>query len=211
MNVKAIAPLFLSLLFETGLFAQDVSGAYPQASRQALTQLDVCELDAWQLKIMRNEIFARYGYIFKSEELKQYFQKQSWYHPSQADVTAQLTDIEKANIGLLKRQEEILKVGEDFDAFYEAFAKAAQQNDREALLKFVWLGDFFESEAQFRESWSRHGAEIREAIREGQPNLIYAQEQRLAFGPWHSGVQYKFVIFQKKGRSWYLHSIMMVG
>ena len=31
------------------------------------------------LRIMRNEIYARHGYVFKDNELRNYFEKQSWY------------------------------------------------------------------------------------------------------------------------------------
>lgn len=191
--------------------AQTLPGDYPQASQRLLTQTDVCERDAQTLKIMRNEIFARYGHIFKSPDLQQHFQAQAWYTPTSADVTAQLTETEKANIALIRRQEDHLKIGEDFDLFYAAFEQAAQRNDLASLWKLVWVGEFFESEAQFRESWARHAAEIREALRDGRPHLVYEGEQRLAFGPWHSGVQYKQVIFQKRGRCWYFHSVMMAG
>lgn len=34
-----------------------------------------------ELKFLRNEIFARYGYIFKSKDLMEYFAKLSWYEP----------------------------------------------------------------------------------------------------------------------------------
>jgi len=49
------------------------SSFYPQASDKLLTAEDVNNLSGWELKIMRNEIFARYGYIFKSEEMRNYF------------------------------------------------------------------------------------------------------------------------------------------
>ena len=59
------------------------------------------------LDIMRNEIFAEYGYRFKSDKLKQYFSKQLWYEPIFDNVDDQLSEIEKHNI------EVILKVKQD--------------------------------------------------------------------------------------------------
>ncbi len=35
-----------------------------------------------ELKIKRNEIFARYGRIFKSKWLQEYFEQKPWYHPN---------------------------------------------------------------------------------------------------------------------------------
>ena len=64
--------------------------------------------DEWELRIMRNEIYARHGYIFKLPELREYFMKQSWYVPVSEDVTNSLTSLEKENIELIKRYEEYI-------------------------------------------------------------------------------------------------------
>ncbi|MBZ0201420.1 MAG: YARHG domain-containing protein [Ignavibacteria bacterium] len=81
------------------------SSIYPQASDKLLTSDDVSNLDAWELKIMRNEIYARHGYIFKTEEMKSYFGSQKWYSPRYENVDDRLTDVEKKNIALIKRYE----------------------------------------------------------------------------------------------------------
>ncbi len=78
---------------------------YPQASDKLLTNDDVSNLDAWELKIMRNEIYARHGYIFKTEEMKTYFGSQKWYSPRYESVDDRLTEVEKKNIALIKRYE----------------------------------------------------------------------------------------------------------
>ncbi len=57
------------------------------------------------LRIVRNEIFARYGYIFKSQDLKDYFLKQEWYKPIFRNVNRYITDIEKQNIDSIKKYE----------------------------------------------------------------------------------------------------------
>ena len=53
------------------------------------------------LDIMRNEIFAEYGYIFKNEEWYTYFSGKPWYKPSFENVDDQLTEIDKANIEII--------------------------------------------------------------------------------------------------------------
>lgn len=67
------------------------------ASKKLLTAKDFKSLTKEELRLMRNEIFAAYGYIFKSKDLSEYFRNQSWYSPEIDDVTAQLSDIEKLN------------------------------------------------------------------------------------------------------------------
>jgi len=82
-----------------------IAGVYPQASERLLSVSDVSGLSKWQLKIMRNEIFARRGYIFKTADMQQYFNAESWYKPIYDDVSNALTNIEKANIEFIKKFE----------------------------------------------------------------------------------------------------------
>lgn len=80
-------------------------GDYPEASERALTYNDVSRLNKRELKIMRNEIFARYGYIFKTQDMKSHFSSQPWYQPLYNDVTNRLTRIEKENAEYIKNFE----------------------------------------------------------------------------------------------------------
>ena len=82
-----------------------LNGNYTIASKKVLTGDDLLNRNKYELKIMRNEIFARYGYIFKTKDMKLYFESQSWYSPRYEDVTSYLTEIEKSNIELIKRYE----------------------------------------------------------------------------------------------------------
>lgn len=81
------------------------SSIYPQASERYLTSDDVSNLTGWELKIMRNEIFARHGYKFKTEEMRNYFMYEKWYVPRYDNVDDMLSDVEKKNIELIKRYE----------------------------------------------------------------------------------------------------------
>jgi len=81
------------------------SGEYPFASTRQLTTNDIANLSKFQLKIMRNEIFARHGYIFKAPDLQEYFSTKYWYHPQHEDISDMLTPLEKTNIDFIKRWE----------------------------------------------------------------------------------------------------------
>lgn len=80
-------------------------GLYPEASSRKLNYDDVSRLSQGDLKIMRNEIFARHGLIFKTDEMRSYFNAQTWYSPKFDDVTNMLTALEKDNIELIKKYE----------------------------------------------------------------------------------------------------------
>jgi len=93
---------------KTDLFLKNIFlGKYPQGSYRLLNLSELENLSAEELKIMRNEIFARYGYEFKSGgEMDKYFSKQEWYQPSHQSVISFLTTIELANIALIMQKEE---------------------------------------------------------------------------------------------------------
>jgi serine/threonine protein kinase len=83
-------------------------GRYPEASERRLTDEDVRGLSKWELKIMRNEIFARHHYIFKSPDLIKHFSECNWYEGLCRDEEVaynEMSGVEKDNIELIKRYE----------------------------------------------------------------------------------------------------------
>jgi len=64
------------------------------------------------LKILRNEILARHGYIFRSEELSAYFSKYDWYKPivNEKNIGNRLSEIDRYNISLIISVEIIKKL-----------------------------------------------------------------------------------------------------
>jgi len=90
----------------TGLINSNFPGKYPQASMRILSPEELNEMTKPNLQIMRNEIFARYGYKFNlGGEIDLYFKNQDWYSGQHDNVNAFLTNIEKENIKLIQRIE----------------------------------------------------------------------------------------------------------
>lgn len=81
---------------EMGRFSRD--RLFSEASNRILEISELEEYQKTDLDIMRNEIFADHGYIFKTEKWKSYFKDKSWYKPQYHDVNNTLTVIEKINI-----------------------------------------------------------------------------------------------------------------
>ena len=52
---------------------------FPDSDIRKLTSTDLTYLTKEQLKIARNEIYARHGHIFQTKDMQAYFLKQSWY------------------------------------------------------------------------------------------------------------------------------------
>ena len=78
---------------------------YEYLREREMTYDDVEGKSAEELRLMRNYIFARRGYIFESEDLKEYFEQFSWYVPLYYDVTPRLSDIEKYKVKFIKEWE----------------------------------------------------------------------------------------------------------
>ncbi len=52
----------------------------PDSDSRELTELDLRFLSADELRLARNEIYARHGRKFKSQELQDYFDSKPWYY-----------------------------------------------------------------------------------------------------------------------------------
>ena len=72
-----------------------------------LTELELSQYTKQELAYIRNEIFARYGYVFANKEYEQYFNWKSWYIPDYSfnGSIDNLNSIEKYNVNLIKELE----------------------------------------------------------------------------------------------------------
>lgn len=89
-------------------------GRFPEASQRYVSYSDLDRMSSWDLRIMRNEIYARRGYIFHvSREMQDYFDAQYWYRnvPKITEDGSYLqeyvfTEIEKENIKRIVAEED---------------------------------------------------------------------------------------------------------
>lgn len=81
----------------------------PNSSVMYLSRSDIEHLSQEQLRIARNEIFARHGRTFTDEALQQYFDSKEWYSgtvsPDAFDAEV-LNDCERTNATLIQSYEE---------------------------------------------------------------------------------------------------------
>ena len=71
----------------------------------ALTEADLAGKSAFDLDIMRNEIYAHHGYKFRRRDLADYFSKQTWYNPTtnnQFSVYCKFSATEKYNVEFIR-------------------------------------------------------------------------------------------------------------
>ena len=111
--IKSNMMIILPILFpgnqtstETEMVSND-GGYYHITSSRLLTEEDIKGFSKSDLSIMRNEIFARHGYIFRDPMLQEYFSQMPWYTPQQADISQiTLSSVEENNVLFIKRYEQ---------------------------------------------------------------------------------------------------------
>jgi hypothetical protein len=79
-------------------------GRFPGASVRPITAQELEQIGTEELAEMRNEIFARHGYVFKTERWSRHFQAADWYRPRPGQ-TVTLTPVEQANVAVIKATE----------------------------------------------------------------------------------------------------------
>jgi len=113
-----VSQLIVGQLSETDL-QEYLHEAYifPYSDSEYLTEEEVRTFDSESLRIGRNEIFARHGAIFESEDLQSYFDSMPWYDGTIAvadiDSNSEFNEYEKANVELIKSIEDELNSVQD--------------------------------------------------------------------------------------------------
>ncbi len=98
----------------------------PEADSRYYSREELEQLGFDSLRLARNEILARHGRIFESEDLYSYFSSKSWYHPQYTadEFDPQMDQIlnayEKANIEEIKK----LENGEGTACLYQVTVNA---------------------------------------------------------------------------------------
>lgn len=77
---------------------------FPDSHIRKLTSVELQSLTKEQLRIARNEIYARHGHVFQTKDMQSYFLKQSWYRENPY-YTGGLNDVETYNAELIKTKE----------------------------------------------------------------------------------------------------------
>ena len=90
--------------FSASIAASDGAYLYP-SDAQRITAAELDGLDRHTIYLIRNEIFARRGYVFQSGELQDYFGQKVWYAPDPNFTTDQFSPIEQDNIDTITAYE----------------------------------------------------------------------------------------------------------
>lgn len=107
---QAVANLILDI--QSGVIGGDY--ILPDSNSRYLTESDIQYLSIREINYAKNEIYARHGRRFQSQELQNYFNSKSWYRgtiePSDFQQSV-LNDYEKKNAELLSKWEFSMESG----------------------------------------------------------------------------------------------------
>ena len=76
---------------------------FPDSDQRLLSEQDFKGMSPVELRIARNEIYARRGQFFVDRILADYFSQFLWYHPRQVEVD--LSPLEQTNVNTIKLAE----------------------------------------------------------------------------------------------------------
>ncbi len=96
---------FYKSLTKKDQITEILTGQYPYTSMKLVLPSQLDFFTKAQLRVMRNEIYARHGYVFSSADLKALFSKMSWYKPLNDNSKVQLSQLEQLNVDLIKAYE----------------------------------------------------------------------------------------------------------
>ena len=90
-NKRALSPGMMKLFVSTPI------------NEQMLANVSIADL-----RLLRNEVYARHGRAFQTPWLAEYFKQQPWYTPRKDYSDGELSSVERANIGVITKREEDL-------------------------------------------------------------------------------------------------------
>lgn len=76
------------------------------SNTRVIAASELSALTPWQLKVARNEIYARYGRTFIHQDLTCYFKTQSWYKTNASFTESLLSSIDTKNVATIQAYEQ---------------------------------------------------------------------------------------------------------
>jgi YARHG domain len=139
-----------------------------------------------ELRLLRNEIYARHGRTFESKDLQEHFQQCAWYHPSPAFTEASLSKTEREVVGSLQACETYLQKMTAKDRQHynsvKVFSKAEAAFDTTIVDRIDYTGDGKKDKCITTIMQAENRVLVRHIIISGK-DTIYNKEGRASFAP----------------------------
>lgn len=143
----------------------------PQSNQRLLTYVDIQNFTKQDIMLARNEIFARHGRKFQDEDVRTYFESQTWYNGTiePGDFsTSVFSDIEQKNVDFLKQYEDGLNgISQDVGSSgsvvtYSGYIIPQSSSRRLTYADIAGLSSWQLSMAR-NEIYARHGRKFNDA------------------------------------------------
>ena len=85
---------------------------FSDSSYRYMSERELWGMSADELELARNEIYARHGYLFSDQALRDYFCTKEWYYPDTVmgdQASLGFSDVELANIRLMRDYENLVE------------------------------------------------------------------------------------------------------
>ena len=109
-NIAELCSIIIMLLISANIMARDIvtevliigDTSYLDS---AIEKEHIEHFSKHDLRLLRNTIFAKYGYEFTSEDLKKHFSRFSWYKGNKTNVQKELTGTDWTNVAVIQARE----------------------------------------------------------------------------------------------------------
>lgn len=98
-------------------------------AKEYITFETLKSLNEKEIGLIRNEIYARNGYIFKDEIINNYFEEKDWYKPNSSYSYDLLNDVEKGNLVIITSYEKSNGYSNDFTSYDEDYATTSNADN----------------------------------------------------------------------------------
>ena len=142
--------LFVCILSSSNIYAENIevyeSYILPESNSRYLEESELTNLSLQILNYAKNEIYARKSRIFRSKELRGYFEQQPWYQgaiqPDDFDDKIMLNEYEYANVQLISSIEhkinpdgyKVDQAGYSYEAVYQYIASRKEETGMQIML-----------------------------------------------------------------------------
>jgi hypothetical protein len=79
--------------------------SYLTPADRIVTEAELQGRSKAELRVMRNEVYARHGRVFQSPDLHDYFTRKPWYSQNPSYSDSLLSDVDKGNIRIMQESE----------------------------------------------------------------------------------------------------------
>lgn len=171
---------------------------FAQADQQEIPDYVLDGKTTKELSLMRNEIFASYGLIFKSEYLQQHFDQKRWYTPKYNIVDSYLTKIDLKNIELIRAEENNLRSA-NYELVYENKSSLSIRkykiNEENSFIRKISKVDYIQvynmGMIKIRSDQTDFGAD-------GIPTVIFAETIDPEFPYWSTTKYCDVIVFDSR-------------